>query len=161
MIFVLAVIAIFVAVSIYFFFKAESLQREIILMKRDVSATKKENKLYLETVAIIAQRHEEVAQQQLAQLKEAQALDTKVLELISPMINNYAVIFNDSIRAKGKLQTSVKKVYEGYQKGSYKAISNHIAQSSTEIKRAWSSNNINGCILLVNALLKGNTKNNS
>jgi hypothetical protein len=154
MIFIFAVIAMFVAVSVYFFFKAESLQREIILMKREVSNTKKENKIYLESMAIIAQRYEEIAKQKLLYLKDKESLDTKVLELISPMVNNYAIIFSDSIRAKGKLQSAVKKVYEGYQKGAYKAFSNHITQSSTEIKRAWSSNNINGCILLVDALLQ-------
>ncbi|WP_085300122.1 hypothetical protein [Cognaticolwellia mytili] len=154
MIFIFAVIAMFVAVSVYFFFKAESLQREIILMKREVSNTKKENKVYLDSVAIIAQRYEEIAKQKLLYLKDKESLDTRVLELISPMINNYAVIFSDSIRAKGKLQSAVKKVYEGYQKDSYKAFSNHITQSNTEIKRAWSSNNINGCILLVDALLQ-------
>ncbi len=154
MIFVFAVIAMFVAISVYFFFKAESLQREVILMKREVSNIKKENKVYLESVAIIAQRYEEIAKQKLLYLKDNGSIDNKVLEMISPMVNNYAVIFSDSIRAKGKLQSAVKKVYEGYQKGSYKKFSSHIAQSSTEIKRAWSSNNINGCILLVDALLQ-------
>ena len=158
MIFFLAVIAIFVAVSIYFFFKAESLQREIILIKREASATKKENKVYLETVAIIAQRYEEIAKQKLVDLRDSGNIDAKLLELISPLVNNYAVIFNDSIRAKGKLQSAVKKVYEGYQKGSYKAFSSHISQSNSEIKRAWSSNNINGCILLVDALLQTEKK---
>lgn len=158
MIFVLAVIAIFVAVSIYFFFKAESLQREIISMKRDFSATKKENKLYLETVATIAQRYEDIAKHKLNSLRESGALDAKELDLIAPMVNNYAVIFNDSINNKGKMQTAVKKVYEGFQKGSYKAFSNHIAQSSKDIKRAWSSNNVNGCILLVDALLQAEKK---
>lgn len=158
MVFVLIVIAIFVAVSVYLFFKAENLQREIILVKRDVTAVKKENKVYLESVAIIAKRYEEIAQKKLNELKESEALDSKELELISPMINNYAVIFNDSIRTKGKLQSSMKKVYEGYQKGSYKAFTNHIAQSSTEVKRAWSSNNINGYIVLAEALLRSNKK---
>jgi len=61
MIFVLAITAMFVAVSIYFFFKAENLQRETILMKRDVSATKKENKSYVELMATIAQRYEDIS----------------------------------------------------------------------------------------------------
>jgi hypothetical protein len=154
MIFIFAVMAMFIAVSVYFFFRAESLQREVILMKREVSNIKKENKVYLESVAIIAQRHEEIVKKKLLHLKEKESLDTKMFELISPMVNNYAVIFSDSISAKGKLQSAVKKVYEGYQKGAYKAFSNHIAQSNTDIKRAWSSNNINGCILLVDALLQ-------
>jgi len=158
MIFVLAVIAIFVAVSIYFFFKAESLQREILLMKREISTTKKENKQYIETVAIIAQRYEDIAKHKLSSLRESGAMADKELELIAPMVNNYAVIFNDSINGKGKMQAAIKKVYEGFQKGSYKTLANHIAQSSKDIKRAWASNNINGCIILVDALLQADKK---
>lgn len=158
MIYIFSVIAMFIAISVYFFLKAESLQREVILMKREVSHTKKENKAYLESVEIIAQRYEEIAKHKLLNLKEEEGFDTKVIELISPIVNNYAVIFNDSIRAKGGLQPTVKKVYEGYQKGSYKEFSNYITQSSTEIKRSWSSNNINGFILLVDALLNTGKK---
>ncbi len=154
MVFVLIVIAIFVAVSIYFFFKAESLQREVLLMKREVSSAKKENKVYIETVAIIGQRYEDIAKKKLNSLRENGNADAKELDLIAPMINNYAVIFTDSINGKGKLQAAVKKVYEGFQKGSYKKLANHISQSSTEVKRAWSSNNINGCIVLIEALMQ-------
>ncbi|WP_077284340.1 hypothetical protein [Cognaticolwellia aestuarii] len=153
MIFVLAIIAMFVAVSIYFFFKAENLQREIILMKRDISATKKENKAYVDMMAIIAQRNEEIVKQRFIALRSASDDKTEMHDIIAPMINNYATIFNDSVRAKGKLQTSIKKVYEGHQKGTYKVLSNYINQSNKEIKRAWSSNNINGFIMLVEALL--------
>jgi len=52
------------------------------------------------------------------------------------------------------LQSTVKKIYEGYQKGTYKILGNYIAQADKEIKRAWSSNNINGFILLVEAFLQ-------
>jgi hypothetical protein len=158
MIFVLAIIAIFVAVSVYFFFKAESLQREIILMKREVSTTKKENKVYVDSLAVVAQRYEEISKQRLVDLRAESGPETEVFDIISPMINNFAAIFNDSIKAKGKLQSSVKKVYEGYQKGYYKVLTNHITQSSNEIRRPWSSNNINGYIVLVEALLQSQKK---
>ena len=103
MIFVLAIIGMFVAISIYFFLKAENLQRELILIQRDISATKKENKSYIEIMAIIAQRHEEISKQRFVELRSKQTDDTELFEIIAPMINNYATIFNDSVRAKGKL----------------------------------------------------------
>ena len=154
MIFVLSIIAMFVAVSIYFFFKAEELQRELIVMKREISSTKKDNKTYVELMAIIAQRHEEIAKQRFVELRAVLHEESEMFEIIAPLINSYATIFNDSVRAKGKLKSSVEKVYEGSQKGSYKRFSNFIAQSDKDIKRAWSSNNINGFIILVEALLK-------
>tara|TARA_R110002094_G_scaffold125761_1_gene119799 strand:- start:59 stop:538 length:480 start_codon:yes stop_codon:yes gene_type:complete len=157
MIFVLAIIGMFVAISIYFFLKAENLQRELILIQRDISATKKENKSYIEIMAIIAQRHEEISKQRFVELRSKQTDDTELFEIIAPMINNYATIFNDSVRAKGKLQSSAKKVYDGYQKGTYKVLCNFISQSDKEVKQAWSSNNINGFIMLVEAFLQ--TKN--
>lgn len=154
MIFVLAVIAMFVAVSIYFFFKAENLQRELILMKRDISSTKKDNKAYIDLMAIIAQRYEDISKQRFVELRELLNEEAEMLNIIAPMINSYATIFNDSVRAKGKLQSSVEKVYEGAQKGSYKAFSNFINQSDKNIKRAWSSNNINGFIVMIEAFLQ-------
>lgn len=158
MIFVLVVIAIFVAVSIYFFFKAEELQRTVMLKKKELSATKKENKNYLEMMAIIAQRYEKISVQRFIELRTALPEKAEKFDIIAPMINNYATIFNDSVRTKGKLQSSVKKVYESYQKGSYKLLSNYITQADKEVKSAWSSNNINGFIILVDALLQVNKK---
>tara|TARA_R110000787_G_scaffold66271_4_gene148929 strand:- start:818 stop:1294 length:477 start_codon:yes stop_codon:yes gene_type:complete len=154
MIFVLSIIAMFVAVSIYFFFKAEDLQRELIVIKREVSSTKKDNKAYVGLMAIIAQRHEEIAKQRFVELRTVLHEESERFDIIAPLINGYATIFNDSVRAKGKLQSSVEKVYEGAQKGSYKAFSNFIAQSDKDIKRAWSSNNINGFIIIVEAFLQ-------
>jgi len=158
MIFVLAIIAMFVAVSIYFFFKAEELQRELMLMKKELSVTKKDNKSYVEMMAIIAQRYEESAVRRFVALRTSLPEKAELFDIIAPMINNYATIFNDSVRSKGKLQSSVKKVYEGYRKGSYKVLSNYMSQADKEIKAAWSSNNINGLIILVEALLQVNEK---
>jgi len=154
MIFVLVVMAIFVAVSIYFFLKAENLQREIIIMKRGLSATKKENKAYVDMMAIIAQRYEEVAKQRFIDLRAESTEEVAMFDIVAPMINNYATIFNQSIRGKGQLQVAVEKVYEGSQKGSYKDLNNFIARSDKEISRAWSSNNINGFIMLVEGCLR-------
>jgi len=158
MIFVLVVIAIFVAVSIYFFFKAEELQRKILLMKKELSLTKKENESSLEMMAIIALRFEKISIRRFVELRAELPEKAEIFDIIAPMINNYATIFNDSVRTKGKPQSSVKKVYEAYQKGSYKLLSNYISQADKEIKSAWSSNNINGFILLVDALLQVNKK---
>lgn len=153
MIFILIIVAIFVAVSIYFFFKAEKLQREIILMKRETSAAKKENKAYIEVMAIIAKRNEEIVQQRFSTQRASADENNQTYDIIAPMINNYAAIFNESVKGKGKLQPSMKKVYEGHQKGTFKVLSNYINQSNKEVKRAWSSNNINGFIMLVEALM--------
>ncbi len=158
MIFVLAVIAIFIAVSIYLFFKVESLTRELSLMKKELFATKKENKNYVEMMAVIANRYEEASKQRFVTLRNTSAEDVEKFDIIAPMINNYAKIFNDSTRGKGQLQPSVQKVYDGYQKGSYKIFCNYVAQSDKAIKRAWSSNNINGFIILIEAILQVNNK---
>jgi hypothetical protein len=158
MIFVLAVIAIFIAVSIYLFFKVESLTRELSLMKKELFVTKKENKNYVEVTAVIANRYEETSKQRFAALRDTLAEEAEKFDIIAPMINNYATIFNDSLLAKGQLQPAVQKVYEGCHKGSYKVFCNYIAQSDKAIKRAWSSNNINGFIILIEAILQVNNK---
>lgn len=156
MIFVLAIIVIFVAVSIYFFFKAEALQRELLLQSKALSVLKKENRNHMDLMAIIAQRYEEITVRRFVELRTELPEKLAMFDIIAPMINNYAAIINDSVQHKGELQSSVKKVYEGYQKGSYKGLTNYINQADKEIKRAWASNNLNGFIILVEALIKVN-----
>lgn len=153
MVFVLSIVAVFVAISIYFFLKAENLQRTIILMKRDISDTKKENKAFIEATTLIAKRHEEFYIQRLNQIKATALHDPATLKIITPLINNYLLIFNECLRGKGKLQQVTKKCYESYQEGSFKEFSNYIAKADIQIKRAWSSNNLSGFLMLVEALV--------
>ncbi|MFT4724556.1 MAG: hypothetical protein ACI971_000599 [Colwellia sp.] len=54
MIFVLSIAVIFVALSIYFYFRLEGLQRALFSMKKELSSSQKENKFYIDSMAIIA-----------------------------------------------------------------------------------------------------------
>ena len=154
MIFVLSIITVFVFISIYFFIRAESLQREIIVMKREVTSTKKDNREYVEAMAVIAQRYEDIYKKRFSELRESAVKSNEVFSIIAPLINNYAVIFNDSLRGSGKLHGVVKKTYEGGDKNGYQNFTNFIAQADASIRQAWSSNSINGYIVLVEMLLQ-------
>lgn len=154
MIFVLSIITVFVFISIYFFIRAEGLQREIITMKREVTSTKKDNREYIEAMAVIAQRYEDIYKKRFAELRESSDKSNEMFSLIAPLINNYAVIFNDSLRGNGKLHDVVKKTFEGGDKHGYKNFTNFIAQADASTRQAWSSNSINGYIVLVEMLLQ-------
>ncbi|SEL31084.1 hypothetical protein SAMN05216262_1098 [Colwellia chukchiensis] len=156
MIFVLIVIAIFVAVSIYFFVQAERLQRKLILQQRELKGVKKENSYYIEFMAVIAQRYEDAAKKRFVAMREHSTTPAQELEIMAPLFNNYATIINASIRDKGKVQPSVAQVYEGFQAGSYKTLTNYIARSNDAIIKAWGSNDINGFINLIELLIDTN-----
>lgn len=153
MFFVLFITALFIGISIYFYFRAEGLQRTLSNAKREFSSTQKENKAYVDSMALIAKRHEDFAKYRLEKIKTSQSETTETLEAITPLINNYTVIFRECLKGKGKLQPITKKCYESYDKEGFKRLVAYISTQEAHIKRMWSSNNLSGYISLIEALL--------
>ena len=150
---VLFVTVIFIGISIYFYFRAEGLQRTLFNAKREFNSTQKENKSYVDSMALIAKRHEDFAKHRLAQIKANQTEAIEILETITPLINNYSVIFRECLKGKGKLQAITKKCYESYDIDGFKRLVAYISKQEAHIKRMWSSNNLSGYISLIEALL--------
>jgi len=153
MFFVLFITVLFIGISIYFYFRAEGLQRTLSSAKREFSSTQKENKSYVDSMALIAKRHEDFAKHRLEKIKTNGSETVETLETITPLINNYAVIFRECLKGKGKLQTITKKCYESYDKEGFKKLVAYIAKQEAHIKRMWSSNSLSGYISLIEALL--------
>ena len=159
MIFVFAVIAVFVIASIYFFFRAEALQREVLTLKRDINKLAKENKAMIASMVIVASRFEEFAKQRFSNIKtmlESQSQNEDVLQqlqVISPIINNYAIIYRECSKGSGQLKTIAKKCFESFEKGSFKEFVSFVNKQDKQVKKMWASNNLNGFISLVEALL--------
>jgi len=149
MIFSLLMIAVFVGVSIYFFFKTEKLYRQVIFLKRDINGMKKENKLVVDSIALIVQKNEEFTKFKFKNFP----MEDHEVELIYPLINNYAAIIHESMRGKGKMHKISEKCCESYKKGSYQPLINNIANQEAHIKRMWAGNNINGFMSFIDAML--------
>ena len=161
MIFVLLISGIFIGLSIYFYFRAEGLQRALFTAKKESNSTKKENKYYIDSMAIIAKRNEDFVKHRLQIIKDSEIIEVDTIEIITPLINNYAAIFIECSKGKGKLQPIAKKYYESYYNEGYKKLVAYVAQQETSIKRMWSSNNLSGYISLIEAFLLVNTKKNA
>ncbi len=153
MIFVLSIALLFVGLSVYFYFRAEGLQRALFDAKKEFSHTKNENKSYLDSMALVAKRHEDFAKHRLQKMKDCQTLNSDVIEIITPFVNNYSVIFQECLKGKGKFQPITKKCYESYDAEGFKKLVAYISKQETHIKRMWSSNNLSGYISLIEALL--------
>ena len=153
MFFVLFITALFIGISIYFYFRSEGLQRALFNAKREFIGTQKENKAYVDSMALIAKRHEDFAKYRLEKIKTSQSETTETLEAITPLINNYTVIFRECLKGKGKLQPITKKCYESYDKEGFKRLVSYISTQEAHIKRMWSSNNLSGYLSLIEALL--------
>ncbi|TPH17848.1 hypothetical protein EPA86_04120 [Litorilituus lipolyticus] len=157
MFFVLSITVLFVIISAYFFLRAEKFQRIIIGQKRETSSTLKENKGLVDSMALLATKNEEFAKNRLIRLKErAQEQQNDALihyyELISPMVNNYAAIFRDCLKGKGRLQSISKKCFDNCDEKTFKEFIK-LLKNEKQTKRFWSANNLNGFISLVEALL--------
>jgi len=165
MVFSLIIIGIFVAVSIYFYFRAERLYHQLIVTKRELFDVKKESQALNEASAIIAQKSEELLKQRFKSIQEQMGED-KSIEIFAPLINNYSRIFAETMRGKGQLHKITQKCYEAFQVGSYRKFTGFIGSMDTQIKRAWGLNNVSGLITFIEAVANhyekgGNTKSKS
>ncbi len=158
--FVLSIMVIFVIVSIYFFFRAEKLQRELIIAKRERVAIDKENRNLNDAFAQIANRYQGFSKDRLQQLSQQDTpkINEDYLRKITPLINNYGIIFSECIKGKGRMQSIVKKCYNNEHDGAFKDFTLFIKSTDTQTKRMWSSNNLSGFISLVEALLNNASK---
>ncbi|MEW6989705.1 hypothetical protein AADZ91_03360 [Colwelliaceae bacterium 6441] len=156
MLFSLSIIFIFVGVSIYFYFKAEKLRVELISLKKEVKNFKQESKIMSDSLAVIAKKNEEFITHRFRKIQEKEKEKQKgneLVKLLTPLVTNYAAIFRESIRGKGMMHKIAQKCCESYQKGSYKHLTQHIAKQEAHIKRAWGSNNINGFVSFLEAMI--------
>lgn len=152
MLFSLAIIVVFVVVSIYYYFRSEKLYAELKSVKKEASVIKKESKLMVDSFAVIAKKNEDFIGFRFKAIQE-HCKDNESLVLLTPLVTNYATIFRESIRGKGEMHKIAKKCCESYQAGSFKRLNSHIATQDAHIKRAWSSNNINGFISFMEAMI--------
>ncbi len=155
MIAVLLITALFVFISVYFFFRAEKLQRAIALLKRETAQTQKENQIFSKSMALMAGNTEEFAKNRLQLLlnKTQCKKSLNELALIKPFINNYSLIFKECLMKKGILQSATKKCFSSLEGDVYKDFFETIIKKDPKIKRLWNSNNFIGFISLVEALL--------
>jgi len=151
MVFSLSLIAIFVVVSIYYYFRAESLYRQLMVSKKELSQLKKDTKTMVDSLAVVAQKNEEFVKFRFNKLQNKD--DEESAALLIPLVNNYAGIFSESIRGKRKMHKIAQKCCENHQTGSYKKLTAYIGNQEAHIKRMWSSNNVNGFMSFMEAML--------
>jgi hypothetical protein len=158
MLLALMISAVFVIISVYLFFQSEKLQRKLLTNKRENLATSKENKILVDSMSLVATRGQEFAKAKLQRLKvyatsSDQEQLLKHIELISPLINNYSIIFNECLKGKGRLKAISQKCFENQDSSAYKNFVALIVTSDKKLKRYWASDNLNGFLFLVDALL--------
>lgn len=158
MFFVLAIALVFVVISVYFFFRVEKLQRKLIIQQREGLTTRQENKLLVESMTLVATREQEFSKARLVRLKTYAQKNEHMqllmhIELISPLINNYNIIFKECLKGKGRLKPICQKCFENQDSSAYKKFVALIVTSDKQLKRYWSSDNLNGFLFLVDALL--------
>lgn len=158
MYFVLAITALFVFRCVYFFFRVEKLQRKLITQQREVTSTRAENQFLSDTTALIYNRYEEffkaILQKKLVEAnKNSNEMLIQHFELITPLINNYDLIFRECLKGKGRLKGIVQKCFNNQDDKAFKQFVALLVTSDKRLKRYWSSNNINGFLFLVDALI--------
>lgn len=156
-VFISVVAAIFVVVSIYYYFRSERLHHDLIAKKRESAQALRDNKQMLDTFALLATKQEEFYLSRYSGLKKAaekQApLVAKEMTVLWPIINNFAAIYRGCAMSKEPLQGKVKACYESFSPGAFDDFKRFLGQKQKPIKNMWSSNNLIGFVSLVEALL--------
>ena len=157
MIFIIAIITIFFLLLIYLYFRTEKLQ--LLLKKAQLTnrKSKKENEALLATLVHVANTQSASTKARLQYLKDKYYEDEIInqeLQLITPFIHNYAIIFSACLKNKRHLSVITQKCYENLEKESYKKFIIFINKQDKKIKRMWNSNTLLGYISLIEALLQ-------
>lgn len=157
MIFVVIILAVFVLVSIYFYFRSERLHADLLKQKRESAGTRKDNKHLVDSFAMLAVKQEELYQFRFNKLKavtekEASTVASDMVS-IAPLVNNFAGIFRECSSGKQQLKPVAEQCFESYKKGSFKEFLRYISGQDKHIKRMWSANNLVGFLSMMEALL--------
>lgn len=152
MAFFLVIVAVFVGASIYFFFKAESLQKALLTAKRENTQAQKNYKILQEAVALTARKNEDSLKHRIEKVKE-KTENHDDINLIMPLINNYAVIYSECLKGKGRLKGICKKCFDTYDTKAFNQFITFLKSKDKSLQRFWGSDNLNGYVSLVEALL--------
>jgi hypothetical protein len=157
MFFVLIILAIFVIVSIYFYFRSERLQADLLRHKRESAGTRKDNKHLVDMFVMLAAKQEELYQFRFNKVKavaEEQAPSVaSEMGAIAPLVNNFAGVFRECSSGKQSLKAVAEQCFENYKPGSFKEFLRFISSQEKHIKRMWSMNNLVGFLSMMEALL--------
>ncbi|GAA6205748.1 MULTISPECIES: hypothetical protein [Thalassotalea] len=156
MLFSLAIIVLFVVISVYYYFRSEKLIAELKAVKKEASQIKKESKMMIDAFAVVAQKNEDFIHARFT-AAQSERTDNESVVLLTPLVTNYATIFRESIRGKGEMHKVVKKCCENFQPGSYKRLTTYINSQDAQVKRAWNSNNLKGFIVFMETMILGLT----
>mgnify|MGYP000111979437 CR=1 FL=1 len=155
---VVSLIAVFVMISIYLYFRAEGLQSDLTLAKRESKQIKKDNSTLLDAMVISANKNEEFAKFRLQEMKNN--MDEKLteelteeLEFITLLTANYGTIYKECLKGNVQLKTVTKNCLDNYASGTFNSFSLFINNQDSALKKMWVSNNLQGFISLVEALL--------
>ena len=107
-------------------------------------------------MAITFGHHEEFLKQRLSIIKSRKELsneNTKDLELIAPLIQNYSLIAKECLKSQNQLFKTVQKCYMGGEANRFNELTSYIKTKDKVVQRMWSSNHLKGYLSLAEALV--------
>lgn len=159
MIITISLISVFMLISIYLFFRAEGLQKELKSVRREIKHLQINNKGLVDAMVLTASKTEEFVRFRLNEIKEQiqdETLKTTLkeeIDFLTLLTSNYGAIYRECIKGSIQLKTITKTCLDNYAPGTYNNFTHFIANQETGIKRIWASNNLLAFVSLVEALL--------
>jgi len=106
-------------------------------------------------MALLASSQEDFVKKRLSLLiaKTEQSSEKSNVELLKPLINNYAIIFRECLTGKGRMQKIINKCFNNQDPEVFKEFADKVIKADTKFQRLWGSNNLIGFVSLVESLL--------
>lgn len=158
MLFVISIISVFIFISIYLFFRAENIQKELSNIKRETKHIKKDNQALIDAMVLSANKYEEFSKFKLQSIneqltQEQSSMFSEDIEVLTLLTNNYSVIYKENLKGKVQLKTTIRTCLESHTAGTYNNFTHYIANQDIAIKRMWAGNDIQSFMSVTEALL--------
>lgn len=160
MIFLISILVIFLIASVYFFFRAESLQKRLLIEKKKTKQAEKDNQGFVDTMLMSSSKYQDFAvyrvktiqdsANKLSQMPEKLADDLNVSKLF---FENYGKIFIDAMTGKTGPKRSCQESLIQVNKETYRLFIEMTNRQDKTIRRMWNSDNLAGFVSFSEALL--------
>lgn len=159
MIIIVSIIAVLMFISIYLFYRAEIIQKQLKISQKENKRAKKQNEDLIDAMLVSANKYEEFAKFRLQEIKQVlnnhkeNAALFEEFELINLFVQNYAAIYCECLKGEHTFKVIMKKVFDTQNSNAFEQFTQYMTNQEATLRKMWSSDSLNGFISLNEALI--------
>jgi hypothetical protein len=150
----LSLVTFFVFLSVYLFYRSETINRELVRAKRDLVYGQQEKKHLVDLVAKNAKAHEQFLTIRLQSvLSRADKEMMNQLIALEPLVKNYSLIFHEGMRKETQIKPMIKTLLDQVSNHAFSDLESCIVKQEPSTRRLWKQQTLSAYVALVESLL--------